>query len=211
MKGASILNHSDSLPFLTSSSTVKTEHKPKRLGTQRDWGHERDWGQDACKGTRHLCYDCNQLNRSCDDPLQASASVSCPRIPSSNKMPSTLMPIITIGTFIAIPARGVDMSNSTASSVRDRLLLLLVLSSPLFFGLAVLYGGLFWVDYNPEPRRREKLRFRIADEYRQRGDTIVSLQYKCSQCGELQSPIGTDGDQCPFCYAIFRGEKWGPP
>jgi hypothetical protein len=102
------------------------------------------------------------------------------------------------------------MPKKTPASGKDRLLLLVVLSSPLFAGLAVVYGLLLWEKFDPEPDRKRKLRSRIADEYRQRGDTIVSLQFKCSRCGELQSPIGTDGNQCPFCYSVLDGTTWRP-
>ncbi len=102
------------------------------------------------------------------------------------------------------------MTNHTPSTLRDRVQLLLVWSSPLFLDVIVIYGGLLWEKLDPEPRRKEQLRLRIADEYRQRGDTIVALEFRCSQCGELQSPIGTDGNRCPFCYAVLEGQTWGP-
>lgn len=61
------------------------------------------------------------------------------------------------------------MPKKTPASGKDRLLLLVILSSPLFAGLAVVYGLLLWEKFDPEPDRKRKLRSRIADEYRQRG------------------------------------------
>jgi hypothetical protein len=58
------------------------------------------------------------------------------------------------------------MPKKTPASGEDRLLLLVVLSSPLFAGLAVDYGLLLWEKFDPEPDRTRKLRSRTADEYR---------------------------------------------